>query len=237
MAGTNSGDRRIMSAAATRAGAAVAAVMLAGCTSAPSPAGPSQAAAPGAAATPAPSPATPSAPAAPLTTAPSPSTVMPSPQGPTDVTQDAAALHVLPFATGPADPVQAEAGVDYANPLAVAAGYLRQRLTYRFDNPAGYRSAVTAPAFTTPAFAARSEPDSAALTRLETAQETSTVEVGDAELAHEAPHTATTAYVEVACTTTVTYRGGGGTTAATWTLRLVQAPVGQWRVDGVLSTG
>ena len=126
--------------------------------------------------------------------------------------------------------------LDLADPLVVAAGYLRQRLTYRFDDLAGYRAALTAPAFTTPTFAARSEPNGPALDRLKTAEETSTVQVGAAELAHEAPHTATTTYVDVACTTNGTYRGGGASTAATWTLRLVQQPVGQWRVDGVLST-
>ncbi len=120
--------------------------------------------------------------------------------------------------------------------MTVARAYLGTRLTYRYDDPAGYRQAVTAPAFTTPAFAARSRPSAAALARLATAQETSAVQVGAAELADEAPHSATTRYVVVHCTTTTTYRGGGGTTAAAWTVRLVHAPPGQWRVDGVLST-
>ena len=40
----------------------------------------------------------------------------------------------------------------------------------------------------------------------------------------------------MACTVTTTYRGGGDTAPAAWTLRLLQAPAGQWRVDGVLST-
>jgi hypothetical protein len=118
----------------------------------------------------------------------------------------------------------------------VARAYLAIRLTYRYDDRAGYRQAVTAPAVTTPAFAARSEPSATALTQLATAQETSTAQVGAAELADEAPHSATTRYVVVHSTTTTTYRGGGGTTAAAWTVRLVQAPSGQWRVDGVLST-
>ncbi len=94
---------------------------------------------------------------------------------------------------------------------------------------------MTSPAFTTPAFALRSQPNGAQLARLTTAQETSTVRVGSTELASEAPNTATTKYVVVTCTTTTTYRGGGGTKPAAWTLRLVQTPPGQWRVDGVLS--
>lgn len=127
--------------------------------------------------------------------------------------------------------------VNYADPLTVAVGYLDTRLSYRYDDPAGYRQAVTAPAFTTPAFAARSQPTAVALSRLATAQEISAVQVGAAELADEAPHSATTRYVVVHCTTTTAYRGGGGTAAEAWTVRLLQAPPGQWRVDGVLSTG
>lgn len=154
-----------------------------------------------------------------------------------DVTQDAAAEFVTPGATAGAASPAAAAGIDYADPLAVAAAYLARRLTYRYDDLAGYRAALMAPALTTPVFAARSEPNGAALAKLETAQETSTVQVGAAELAHEAPHTATTRYVSMACTTTTTYRGGGATAPGGWTLRLVQGPPGRWRVDGVLSTG
>ena len=192
------------------------------------------------------SPATPPAAVQPLSTAPpSPATPAtpdppagaPSPSRPTDVTQDAATRYV-PLAT--ADPASAPPAapvrVDYANPLAVAAGYVSTRLTYRFDDVPAYRTALTAPAFTTRAFAARSEPSSPALAQLQTAQETSTVRVGPPALADEAPHTLTTQYVTVPCTTTTTYRGGGGTAPATWTLRLLQASAGQWRVDGVLST-
>ena len=128
-------------------------------------------------------------------------------------------------------------GVDYADPLAVARGYVTARLTYRFDDPAGYTAALTAPAFTTAAFAARSTPSAAALARLATSQETSAVQVAGAELEGEAPNSASNRYVVVTCTATTNYRGGGGDTApAAWTLRLLQAPAGQWRVDGVLST-
>lgn len=155
---------------------------------------------------------------------------------PGDVTQHPAASLVPSRPTGRSSPASA-AGVDYADPLGVAVRYVTRRLTYRYDDLAGYRAALTAPAFTTPTFAARSEPNGAALARVQTAQETSGVRVGAAEVEGEAPNTATTQFVSVACTTTTTYRGGGGTALATWTLRLVQAPPGQWRVDGVLSTG
>ena len=127
-------------------------------------------------------------------------------------------------------------GVDYADPLAVARGYVTTRLTYRFDDPAGYTAALTAPAFTSTAFATRSTPSPAALARLATFQETSAVQLAGAELEGEAPNSASTRYVVVTCTVTTTYRGGGDTTPAAWTLRLVQAAPGQWRVDGVLST-
>jgi hypothetical protein len=159
---------------------------------------------------------------------------------PNDVTRHAARQRVPSVAAssqGASSAPELAPLVRYADPLAVAAGYVTRRLTYRYDDPAGYRAALTARAFTTPAFAARSGPNGAALARVKTAQETSAVQVSAAKLAHEAPHTATTRYVSVACTTTTTYRGGGGTAPATWTLRLVQAPPGQWRVDGVLSTG
>lgn len=145
-----------------------------------------------------------------------------------------------PGAAAPPDaPAQAPARapqVDYADPLGVAKGYVAARLTYRFDDPAGYTAALTAPAFTSAAFAARSAPSAAALARLATSQETSAVQVAGAELAVEAPNSDSTRYVAVTCTVATTYRGGGDTAPAAWTVRLLQAPAGQWRVDGVLST-
>ncbi len=158
---------------------------------------------------------------------------------PNDATQGAAVDFVPPPAIDgqSSDPATVLApGVDYADPLAVAVSYVATRLTYRYDDPAGYREDLTAPAFTTPAFAARSQPSAAALTRLAAAQEASSVVVGAAELESEAPNSETTKYVAVASTTTTSYRGGGGTQPANWTLRLTRAPEGQWRVDGVLST-
>ena len=126
--------------------------------------------------------------------------------------------------------------MDYADPLVVARAYLAVRLTYRFDNLASYTAALTSPAFTTVALAARSKPSASAQARLAAARETSAVQVGRAELESEAPNTTTTRYVVVACTVTTTYRGGRDATAAAWTLRLRQVSPGQWRVDGVLST-
>lgn len=163
-----------------------------------------------------------------------PASIAVRPQPP-DVTQDAASGFVPSKRTGSSSPVSAAVGLDYADPLAVAGAFVSRRLTYRYDDLSGYRAAVTARAFTTAAFAARSEPTEVALARVETAQESSAVRVGAVELAGEAPHTATTRYVSVVGLATTTFRGGGGTAPATWTLRLVQAPPGQWRVDGVLS--
>ena len=155
---------------------------------------------------------------------------------PADVTQKAAGAF-MPAPAPAADPLPPAApGLDYADPLAVASGYVAARLAYRFDDPAGYAAALTAPAFTTAAFAARSIPSAAALGRLATSQETSAVEVGGTELAGEAPHSDSTRYVVVTCTVTTAYRGGGDTTPAAWTVRLLQVTAGQWRVDGVLST-
>lgn len=159
-----------------------------------------------------------------------------------DVTQQAAG-HFVPAPGPPAaeqpaalpGPTALAPGVDYADPLAVARAYMAARLTYRLDDPAGYTAALTSPAFTTAAFAARSVPSASALGRLTGSQETSAVEVGGAELAGEAPNTASTRYVVVTCSVTTTYRGGGDTTDAAWTVRLQQAAPGQWRVDGVLS--
>lgn len=162
---------------------------------------------------------------------------------PPDVTQQAAGrFKPQPdrLVTGPTtaepSPALLPPVIDQADPLAVAQAYVTARLTYRFDAPAGYTAALTAPAFTTPAFAARSTPSAAALARLATAQETSAVQVVGAELEGEAPNSDTTRYVAVICTVTTAYRGGGSTAPAAWTLRLLQAPPGQWRVDGVLST-
>lgn len=168
-----------------------------------------------------------------------PTAAAPSPQPatatPADVTQEAAGRFVA--TPGPAAPAATTvtAGVDYADPQAVAKGYVALRLTYRFDDAAGYTAALTSPAFTTPGFAARSKPSASALARLATSQETSAVQVAGAELANEAPNSASTRYVVVTCTVTTTYRGGD-TTAAAWTLRLLQVAPAQWRVDGVLST-
>ena len=153
-----------------------------------------------------------------------------------DLTQDAAVGFVAPTTNGTAASATAAGGLNYTDPLAVAKAYVARRLTYRFDDPAGYTAALTAPALTTPGFAARSKPSASALARLTTAQETSTVQVGDAELEGEAPNSASTQYVVVAAAVTTAYRGGGATAPAEWTLRLLQAPPGQWRVDGVLST-
>lgn len=150
-----------------------------------------------------------------------------------DLTADAARSFVPP--PDGVIPELVTAAVDYADPSAVAAGYLQARLTYRFDDPAGYTPAVTAPAYTTPAFAQRSAPTAAEGSRIELAQQTGTVELGQAGVSDEAPATPTTTYITVACTVTTTYRGGSDTTPADWTLRLVLAD-GQWRVDGVLST-
>lgn len=225
----------------TRLASSVAFLALTACSSNPSEgasAAPGAAAAvPGGRVT---SPSKPS-PELPLESAPSssPTGVTPTTSTtPADVTQEAAEG----FTPGPAAPAVAPQvattptpGVDYADPLAVARAYLAARLTYRLADPAGYTAALTSPAFTTPAFAARSVPSASALARLTGSQETSAVQVGGAELAGEAPNTASTRYVVVTCSVTTTYRGGGDTTDAAWTVRLQQAAPGQWRVDGVLS--
>lgn len=158
-----------------------------------------------------------------------------------DVTRRAAADYAPPWpgaAVGPQVPQPASAPVDYADPLAVARGYVAARLTYRFDDPAGYSAALTATAYTTAAFAARSQPDPTDLARLQTAQETSAVQVGVPALQDDAPDTASTCYVSVAFTVTSTYRGPGSGTPqpGVWTLRLVALTQGTWRVDGVPST-
>lgn len=186
------------------------------------------------------SPSNPS-PELPLGSAPSSSPTGVTPTAtttPADVTQEAAEG----FTPGPTAPAAAPPvvttlmpGVDYADHLAVARTYMAARLTYRFDDPAGYTAALTSPAFTTPAFATRSVPSSAALARLASAQATSAVQLGGAELEGEAPNSDSTRYVAVTCTVTTAYRGGGDTADAAWTVRLLQVAPGQWRVDGVLS--
>lgn len=150
----------------------------------------------------------------------------------TDVTRDAARQHRR---TAQALAISTARQVDYRDPLAVARGYVAARNSYRYDDVAGYRAALAAPAFTTPAFAARSAPSAAALIRLFTAHETSAVRIGGAELADEAPNSGSARYVVVTCTTTTTYRGGGSTRLAAWTVRLVPVGPNHWRVDGVLS--
>jgi len=157
---------------------------------------------------------------------------------PTDLTRAAAQRYLPPGEPGAADasPGGQLAVAAKRDPLRVAAAYLRTRLTYRFDDLAGYTAALTAPTFSTPAFAARSRPSAAALARLAAARETSAVRVGGAELQGEAPNSARARYVVVSCTVTTAYRGGGHTAPALWTLRLLRGARGQWRVDGVLST-
>ncbi len=146
--------------------------------------------------------------------------------------RDAAREH-RPASQAPA--VSLRRQVDYRDPLAVARAYVATRNTYRYDDTAGYRAALTAPALTTPAFAARSAPTAVALARLRTAQETSAVRVRGVNLADEAPNSRSARYVVVTCTTTTTYRRGSSTRPASWTVRLVRARPKHWRVDGVLS--
>jgi hypothetical protein len=133
----------------------------------------------------------------------------------------------------------AASAVNHADPIAVAHIYVMVRLTYRFDDPAGYARAVLAPAYTTVAFAARSRVDSQAGARLRAAQEVSTVKVLTVRVDGEAPNTASTRYVEVSFISTLAYRGDGSgrPQRQVWTLRLVQQPQGRWRVDGVPGTG
>ncbi len=175
----------------------------------------------------------PSATASSAPTAPAPDDFPIQPVKPVgDLTANAARSFVLP--PDAAAPALATTVVDYSNPSAVAAGYVQTRLTHRFDDPAGYIAAVTAPAYTTLAFAQRSAPTAAEASRIAVAQQAGTIKIGKAGVSDEAPATPSTSYVTVACTVTTTYRGGD-TTPADWTLRLVLAN-GQWRVDGVLST-
>lgn len=133
----------------------------------------------------------------------------------------------------------AVAAVVLQDPLGVARGYVTARNTYRYDDVAGYSAALTVPGYATAAFAARSRPDAAALTRVRTAREVSTVKVLTVQVDGEAPNTATTRYVQVSFTSTLTYRGDGSgrPQRQVWTLRLVQQPHGRWLVDGIPGTG
>ena len=140
--------------------------------------------------------------------------------------------------TTPQQRTPSQVPVDGHDLLFVARAYTQARHSYRWDDPAGYARAVTAAAFSTEAFAARSHPDASALDRLRTAQESSTVRVGAAQVDGEAPNSATVRYVNVAFVSTVTYRGDGSgrPRAEVWDLRLVWTRAGRWRVDGVPST-
>ncbi len=123
-------------------------------------------------------------------------------------------------------------------PAVLARDYVLARLTYRYDDPAGYAVALTAPAYTTAAFAARSRPTATELTRVRLAQEVSTVRVLTARVDGEAPNTSTTRYVDVTFLSTQAYRGDGSgqPQRQVWTLRLLRDHAGRWRVDGVPAT-
>ena len=123
-------------------------------------------------------------------------------------------------------------------PAVLAHDYVLARLTYRYDDPAGYAGALTAPAYTTAAFAARSRPTAPELAQVRLAQEVSTVRVLTAQVDGEAPNTATVRYVDVTFLSTQAYRGAGSGQAQrqVWTLRLLHDPAGRWRVDGAPAT-
>ncbi len=123
-------------------------------------------------------------------------------------------------------------------PTVLAHDYVLARLTYRYDDPTGYAGALTAPAYATAAFAARSRPTAAELARVRLAQEVSTVRVLTAQVDGEAPNTAATRYVDVTFLSSQAYRGDGSGRAQrqVWTLRLLRDPAGRWRVDGVPAT-
>lgn len=162
-----------------------------------------------------------------------------APMGPTGPTAPGtAALRQAPAAVASVASGDDSPSPSDATPLATARAYVSVRWTYRYDDPVGYTAAVTAPALTTAEFAARSRPDAAALQQLRLAREVSTVRVGSAVAAAEAPSTAVTRYVDVAFTGTASYRGASSDTpvAHVWTLRLVRDPTGRWRVDAVVST-
>ncbi len=210
--------------AASGAGLVLGVALLAGCGSAhpARPAGDIAAAAPPAAGVPH---------AAPVTTAPTSRSTAPP-----DATGQYASQAAVP-ATAPAADAAAEApGVDYQDPLAVARAYLTVRWTYRYTDPASYTTALCAPQLSTPAFAARSAPDPAALAQLRTARESSSATVLSAGYSGEAPSTATTSYVTAQFARTATYRGtaSGTTEDHIWSLRLHRTPASGWRVDGVV---
>jgi len=123
-------------------------------------------------------------------------------------------------------------------PAVLARDYVLARLTYRYDDPTGYAVALTAPAYTTAGFAARSRPTASELARVRLAQEVSTVRVLTARVDGEAPNTATTRYVDVTFLSSQAYRGDGSGRAQrqAWTLRLLRNHTGRWRVDGVPAT-
>jgi len=124
------------------------------------------------------------------------------------------------------------------DPRASGRTYVLVRNTYRYDDPTGYATALTAPAYTTAAFAARSRPTPTELARVRLAQEVSTVRVLTAQVDGEAPNTATTRYVDVTFLSTQAYRGNGSGQAQrqVWTLRLLRDHAGRRRVDGVPAT-
>ncbi len=124
------------------------------------------------------------------------------------------------------------------DPLASARTYVAVRNTYRYDDPTGYAAALTAPAYTTAAFAARSRPTATELGWVRLAQEVSTVRVLTARVDGEAPNTAATRYVDVTFLSSQVYRGDGSGRAQrqVWTLRLLRDHAGWWRVDGVPAT-
>ena len=123
-------------------------------------------------------------------------------------------------------------------PAVLARDFVLARLTYRYDDPAGYAVALTAPVYATAAFAARSRPTATELARVRLAQEVSMVRVLTARVDGEAPNTATTRYVDVTFLSTQAYRGDGSGQAQrqVWTLRLLRDHIGRWRVDGVPAT-
>jgi len=123
-------------------------------------------------------------------------------------------------------------------PAVLAHDYVVARLTYRYDDPTGYAVALTAPAYATAAFAARSRPTATELARVRLAQEVSTVRVLTAQVDGEAPNTAATRYVDVTFLSSQAYRGDGSGRAQrqAWTLRLLRDHTGRWRIDGVPAT-
>jgi len=120
----------------------------------------------------------------------------------------------------------------------VVPDLLREHDHGRYGDPVGYAVALTAPGYTTAAFAARSRPTVSELGRVRLAQEISTVRVLTAQVDGEAPNTAATRYVDVTFLSTQAYRGDGSgrPQRQVWTLRLLRDHAGRWRVDGVPAT-